>query len=69
MGVLGFRVDTREEVDEVAARMAAAGHPLQLEPTDAFWGSRYAIIQDPDGNAIGVKSTPDDAFRTAPPMP
>ncbi|MDA1073969.1 MAG: hypothetical protein O3A63_04305 [Proteobacteria bacterium] len=23
-------------------------------PYDTFWGSRYAIINDPDGNNVGV---------------
>lgn len=69
MGVLGFHVGSRDEVDAVAARMAAAGHPIQREPSDAFWGSRYAIVEDPDGNAIGIMSPRDDAMRTAPPMP
>ncbi|MEM7140437.1 MAG: VOC family protein [Actinomycetota bacterium] len=69
MGVLGFRVDSRDEVDAVATRMAAAGHALQREPADAFWGSRYAIVEDPDGNAIGIMSPPDEAFRSAPPIP
>lgn len=69
MGVLGFRVDTRAEVDAIAARMAAAGYRIQRPPSDAFWGARYAIIEDPDGNAIGVMSPADDAFRSTPPIP
>lgn len=69
MGVLGLMVGSRDEVDEAAARMAAAGHPIQAEPSDAFWGSRTTIIEDPDGNSIGVMSPPEDAMRTAPPLP
>ena len=68
-GVLGFLVDTRDEVDETVARMAAAGHPVQMAPMDAFWGSRYAVIEDPDGNAVGIKSVPDPDARTRPPTP
>jgi len=69
MGVLGFRVDERTEVDTIAARMEAAGYRIQRPPSDAFWGSRYAIIEDPDGNAIGIMSPADEAFRSPPPLP
>jgi len=26
------------------------------EPFDAFFGSRYAVVEDPDGNLVGLKS-------------
>jgi uncharacterized glyoxalase superfamily protein PhnB len=47
--------------------MATAGYTSQQEPYDAFWGSRYAILEDPDGNAVGIMSPMDDAYRSAPP--
>jgi catechol 2,3-dioxygenase-like lactoylglutathione lyase family enzyme len=65
--VLGFKVQTREAVDRVHADMTGAGYTSQQEPYDAFWGSRYAIIEDPDGNAVGIMSPMDDAFRSQPP--
>jgi catechol 2,3-dioxygenase-like lactoylglutathione lyase family enzyme len=65
--VIGFRVQTREAVDRIYADMTGAGYTSQQEPYDAFWGSRYAIIEDPDGNAVGVMSPMDDAFRSEPP--
>lgn len=67
--VLGFRVATREDVDGLYAELTAAGHSGQQEPHDAFWGSRYAIVEDPSGNAVGLMSPPDPARRTAPPAP
>jgi uncharacterized glyoxalase superfamily protein PhnB len=48
-------------------RFASAGYRgLQL-PFDAFWGARYAIVEDPDGIAIGLMSPIDPTRRTAPP--
>ena len=37
------------EVDEVYARVTAAGFQSEKEPWDAFWGQRYALLLDPDG--------------------
>jgi len=67
--VLGFKVDSREEVDQVVAVLAADGVAVQQEPYDAFWGARYAVVSDPDGNAVGIMSPVDDAFRSEPPSP
>jgi catechol 2,3-dioxygenase-like lactoylglutathione lyase family enzyme len=49
---LAFECASRAEVDEVYARAVAAGFHGEKEPWDAFWGQRYAQLQDPDG--IGV---------------
>ena len=51
-----FDVPTREAVDAKFAELTAAGYAAHLEPFDAFWGSRYAIVDDPDGNHVGVMS-------------
>jgi catechol 2,3-dioxygenase-like lactoylglutathione lyase family enzyme len=66
--VLGFKVGTREAVDRIYADLTSAGHRSQQEPYDAFWGSRYAIVEDPDGNAVGIMSPMDERFRSAPPQ-
>ena len=65
--VLSFRLATREDVDRTYAKLSALGHPCAQPPYDAFWGSRYAIVEDPDGNAVGIGSPPDDAHRGTPP--
>ena len=67
--VIGFRVDSREAVDEVYERVTAAGYAGHQAPYDAFWGSRYAVVADPDGNAVGIMSPRDSAFVSAPPDP
>jgi len=67
--VLGFKLPSRDAVDEVYQRVVGAGHPGQQEPYDTFWGSRYAIVEDPDGNPVGLMSPPDPARRTMPQPP
>lgn len=67
--VLGFKVDTREAVDALVASLAAEGVPIQQDPYDAFWGARYAVVSDPDGNAVGIMSPVDPAQRYEGPSP
>ncbi|MCK9517651.1 MAG: VOC family protein [Dehalococcoidia bacterium] len=67
MGVPGFRVESREAVDRIYGELTSAGYRGQQEPYDAFWGARFAVVEDPDGNAVGLTSTLDDAWRTPPP--
>ncbi len=66
--VLGFKVSSRDEVDRLHTELTGAGYTSQQSPYDAFWGARYAIVEDPDGNAVGIMSPIDDALRSAPPM-
>ena len=67
--VLGFRMASREVVDEIYAQLASAGYEGQQPPYDAFWGSRYCVVADPDGNSVAFASPPDGEFRVAPPEP
>jgi uncharacterized glyoxalase superfamily protein PhnB len=67
--IVGFRVADRAEVDRLYAELVGAGHPGQQEPFDAFWGARYAIVTDPDGNAVGIMSPADPDRRWEPPDP
>jgi catechol 2,3-dioxygenase-like lactoylglutathione lyase family enzyme len=41
-------------VDEVHDRLVALGHRSEKTPWDAFWGQRYAVIADPDGNLVDL---------------
>ncbi|MCA1696386.1 MAG: VOC family protein [Actinobacteria bacterium] len=67
--VLGFRLPDRQTVDRLFDELTSAGYGAQQPPYDAFWGSRYAVVTDPDGNAVGMMSPADDDRRTAPPSP
>jgi catechol 2,3-dioxygenase-like lactoylglutathione lyase family enzyme len=64
---LQFDVESREAVDRIYRELTAAGYAGHLAPHDAFWGARYAEVDDPDGNVIGFQSPQDDAKRRRPP--
>jgi uncharacterized glyoxalase superfamily protein PhnB len=51
---LAFRCASPAEVDEVYARVVAAGFHGVKEPWDAFWGQRYAQVADPDGVPVDL---------------
>jgi uncharacterized glyoxalase superfamily protein PhnB len=65
--VLGFRIATRDGVDQRFSSLTSAGYRELQPPFDAFWGARYAIVEDPDGIAIGLMSPIDPAQRSPPP--
>jgi uncharacterized glyoxalase superfamily protein PhnB len=69
--VLGFNVATRQAVDDLYAKLTAAGYHGRQRPYDVFWGSRYAIVDDPDGNGVGLMSPMEDEHRSSswPPAP
>ncbi|MEU8195177.1 VOC family protein [Microbispora amethystogenes] len=51
---LAFRCDGPGEVDRLYADLVEAGYPGHLPPWDAFWGQRYAVVHDPDGNGVDL---------------
>nr|WP_042179393.1 VOC family protein [Kibdelosporangium sp. MJ126-NF4]CEL13799.1 putative quinone binding protein [Kibdelosporangium sp. MJ126-NF4]CTQ88167.1 putative quinone binding protein [Kibdelosporangium sp. MJ126-NF4] len=51
---LAFEAGSPAEVDKVYARLTDAGYHGELEPWDAFWGQRYAVVLDPDGNGVDL---------------
>lgn len=65
--VVGFRVASRQVVDDVFNDMTAAGYRVLQKPHDAFWGARYAIIEDPDGISVGLMSPMSPERKSAPP--
>ncbi len=67
--VIGFRLPKRELVDQTYDDLTSAGYLGQQRPYDAFWGARYAVVEDPDGNSVGLMSPVDPARRTPPPSP
>jgi catechol 2,3-dioxygenase-like lactoylglutathione lyase family enzyme len=67
--VLGFRVQERDQVDRLYEELTAEGYGGQQPPYDAFWGSRFAVLEDPDGNSAALMSPPDPSRRTPPPAP
>jgi uncharacterized glyoxalase superfamily protein PhnB len=65
--VLGFSLPARAAVDARYAELTAAGYAGRQPPFDAFWGARYAIVADPDGNDVGLMSPIDESRRSWPP--
>jgi uncharacterized glyoxalase superfamily protein PhnB len=51
---LAFECSSPAEVDEIYARVVAAGFEGEKEPWDAFWGQRYAQLADPDGVPVDL---------------
>jgi catechol 2,3-dioxygenase-like lactoylglutathione lyase family enzyme len=51
---LAFACDDPADVDSTYAALVDAGHAGHLEPWDAFWGQRYAVVHDPDGNSVDL---------------
>jgi catechol 2,3-dioxygenase-like lactoylglutathione lyase family enzyme len=50
---LAFLPPNPAAVDDKYAELAALGHGRK-EPWDAFWGQRYAVVADPDGNHVDL---------------
>jgi catechol 2,3-dioxygenase-like lactoylglutathione lyase family enzyme len=51
---LAFLCDSPAEVDATCAKIAKEGYAIHKEPWDAFWGQRYAVVVDPDGNRVSL---------------
>lgn len=50
--VPAFLCDSPAELDQLFVDLVAAGAEPHKQPWDAFWGQRYAIVHDPDGNSV-----------------
>jgi uncharacterized glyoxalase superfamily protein PhnB len=51
---LAFLCGSPKEVDRTYAAVIDGGHKGIREPWDAFWGQRYAIVEDPDGAHVSL---------------
>ncbi len=51
---IGFLCDNPTEVDALFKNVTDAGYEGYKEPWDAFWGQRYAVVTDPDGNHVDL---------------
>ena len=41
-------------MDAAYGELTATGYHGELAPFDAFWGQRYAVVHDPDGNGVDL---------------
>jgi uncharacterized glyoxalase superfamily protein PhnB len=55
---LGTRlnIETKQNIDEIAARVKAAGFALDVEPFDTQWKTRQFELTDPTGFKLTVSS-------------
>lgn len=51
---LAFLCESPKHVDDTYAAIVAAGHKGVKAPWDAFWGQRYAIVEEPDGAHVSL---------------
>lgn len=51
---LAFKCDNAAAVDALYQQVIQAGYQSHKPPWDAFWGQRYAVVVDPDGNLIDL---------------
>jgi catechol 2,3-dioxygenase-like lactoylglutathione lyase family enzyme len=51
---LAFALPDAASLDALHAELAAAGYESELPPFDGFWGQRYAVVLDPDGNGVDL---------------
>ncbi|MBB5158341.1 VOC family protein [Saccharopolyspora phatthalungensis] len=51
---LAFLLDSPAEVDAMYRHLTEASYAGDKAPWDAFWGQRYAVVHDPDGNGIDL---------------
>jgi catechol 2,3-dioxygenase-like lactoylglutathione lyase family enzyme len=51
---LAFKCDSPAGVDDLYRRLVDEGYEGHKAPWDAFWGQRYALVTDPDGNKVDL---------------
>jgi uncharacterized glyoxalase superfamily protein PhnB len=51
---LAFLCESKDSLNDLYKKILNHGYVSHREPWDAFWGQRYAIIIDPDGNLISL---------------
>ena len=56
---INFELASREAVDAMYEKLTSAGYVKHLAPCDPPWQSQFAIVDDPDGNVVGLHSPRD----------
>lgn len=51
-----LNIETKQNIDEIAARVKAAGFTLDMEPFDTQWKTRQFELTDPTGFKLTVSS-------------
>ncbi len=59
LNTINFELASREAVDGMYEQLTNAGYTGHLAPCDPPWQARFAIVDDPDGNVVGLHSPRD----------
>ena len=51
---LAFKCENPSMVDALYEQVVKSGYTGHKTPWDAFWGQRYAVVVDPDGNLVDL---------------
>lgn len=51
---LAFKCESPSAVDSLYEQVRQSGYGVHKAPWDAFWGQRYAVVLDPDGNLVDL---------------
>jgi uncharacterized glyoxalase superfamily protein PhnB len=51
---LAFKCESPADVDALYEQVLQNGYGGHKAPWDAFWGQRYAVVDDPDGNRVDL---------------
>ncbi|HEY3140035.1 MAG TPA: VOC family protein [Acidimicrobiales bacterium] len=51
---LAFQLESPAAVDALFHKLNHLGYQVDRTPWDSPWGHRYAIVYDPDGNALNI---------------
>lgn len=64
--VVNFAVTSDAEVDRLYDRLIAEGHNGLQPPHIAYWGSRFAVVADPDGHHVGLMGPMNESRASHP---
>lgn len=51
---LAFLCESSDELNQLHEAVVTRGYQSVKAPWDAFWGQRYCVLEDPDGNLISL---------------
>jgi len=64
LNTINLELASREAVDATYGALLQAGYVGHLAPCDPPWQARFAIVDDPDGNPVGLHSARDRAAES-----
>jgi len=56
---INIEFESARAVDDVYRRLVGNGYAGRLAPCDPPWQARFAIVEDPDGNHVGLHGPRD----------